>query len=215
MCTQTSTITRSSTSTTAMATTPHANPKAFLAFLLCTTAIAVSFLPVSSSATAPSSSSQLVTQTCARTTNKRLCIDLLKSNNKSTTATTVHDLAVVAVTAARRSALRGRILWLDMSYQARARGSSNSSSVADRLVARCAALYGDCVTAGAKAVGRVTFMPAAYDARVAHAVSDLTRFPERCQGLFDERNLVSPLEKVNTETVEKLRIASEIVRLLR
>ncbi|KAF8650349.1 hypothetical protein HU200_063967 [Digitaria exilis] len=203
-----------------MATTlniaPQANPKPLLAAILCAAAIAASFLPGSSAATATSSSppSQLMTQTCAKTSNEHLCIELLQSNNRSSAATTVHDLAVVAVTAARRWALRGRILWLDLSYQAKAR-SSSSSSVADRLVARCAALYDECVSAGAKVVGRVTFMPPAYDARVAHAVSDLRRFPERCQGIFDERNRVSPLEKVNTEAVEKLRVAEEIVRLLR
>ncbi|KAF8657049.1 hypothetical protein HU200_060386 [Digitaria exilis] len=204
---------------TRLNTAPQANTKPLLAAILCAAAIAASFLPGSSAATAASSSppSQLMIQTCSKTSNEHLCINLLQSNNRSSAATTVHDLAVVAVTAARRSALRGRILWLDLSYQAKARASSSSSSssVADRLVARCAALYEECVSAGAKAVGRVTFMPPAYDARVAHAVSDLRRFPERCQGIFDERNLVSPLEKVNTEAVEKLRVAEEIVRLLR
>jgi len=177
--------------------------KVLLAALLCIAA-AASFLPGSSAST------PLVAQTCGRTSNQRLCVSLLESSNRSRSATTVRELAIIAVTDARRSALRARLRAFDLSYGAR-RGTP---SPAGRLVARCAALYRDCLHAAAHALARVTHMPA-YDDRVADAVTALRVFPEKCQRLFDAQEIVSPLEQVNRDTEEKLGIASEIVHLLR
>ncbi|CAL4964733.1 unnamed protein product [Urochloa decumbens] len=186
-----------------MATTmTRANPNSLLAVLLCA---AASVLPGSSAAAAPS---QLISQTCSRTSNERLCIDLLQSSNRSATATSVRDLAVVAVTAARRSALRARILALELSRGAR------GAAVAGRLAGRCAALYADCLRASARAVGRVSYMPEPYDEGAADTVSALRRFPEECEGMFSEARVASPLEKVSREVEERFGVAAEIVRLL-
>jgi pectinesterase inhibitor-like protein len=174
--------------------------KVLLAALLGIAA-AASFLPGSSACTS------LVAQTCGRTSNQRLCVSLLESSNQSRSATTVRELAIIGLKAARRSALRARLRAWDLSYGA-------PGTPADRLVARCNALYLDCLRAAASALARVTYMPA-YDKRVADAVSALRVFPEKCQGLFDAQGIASPLEKVNRETEEKLGIASEIVHLLR
>jgi hypothetical protein len=175
--------------------TSPGNHKVLLAALLCIAA-AASFLPGSSAST------PLVAQTCGRTSNQRLCVSLLESSNR--------ELAIIAVAGARRSALRARLRAFDLSYGAR-RGTP---SPAGRLVARCAALYRDCLNAAAHALARVTHMPA-YDDRVADAVTALRVFPEKCQRLFDAQEIVSPLEQVNRDTEEKLGIASEIVHLLR
>jgi hypothetical protein len=51
--------------------------------------------------------------------------------------------------------------------------------------------------------------------RAADTVSTLRRFPEKCEGLFKERKIASPLGKVNREMEQKLGIASEILRLSR
>ncbi|XP_034594478.1 uncharacterized protein [Setaria viridis] len=191
---------------TTLSIAPEANHKALLAALLCA-AVAASFLPGSSAAAAPSS--QLVSQTCRRTSNHRLCADLLRSSNRSSAATSVRELAVVAVTAARRSALRARMRALDLAHE-------GGGTVSCRLAARCAALYAVCLRAGAQAVGRVSTMPAyEHDGRAADAVSALRRFPEKCVGLFRERGIASPLERVSREVEEKLGVASEIVRLSR
>ncbi|OEL30809.1 hypothetical protein BAE44_0008175 [Dichanthelium oligosanthes] len=190
---------------TTMSITPQASHKALLAALLCA-AVAASFLPVSSSAGASSSLPPLVSQTCRRTSSPPLCLDLLQSSNRSNAATTVRELAVVALTAARRSVLRARLRALDLGHGAR-------GSVVDRLVARCAALYGDCLRAGARALGQVSTMPA-YDDRAGDAVSALRAFPVKCEGLFRLWKLASPLEQVNRETEDKLGVASEIVHLL-
>uniref|UniRef100_A0A804N0Z8 Pectinesterase inhibitor domain-containing protein n=1 Tax=Zea mays TaxID=4577 RepID=A0A804N0Z8_MAIZE len=162
--------------------TSPGNHKVLLAALLGIAA-AASFLPGSSACTS------LVAQTCGRTSNQRLCVSLLESSNQSRSATTVRELAIIGLKAARRSALRARLH-------------------------SCNALYLDCLRAAASALARVTYMPA-YDNRVADAVSSLRVFPEKCQGLFDAQGIASPLEKVNRVTEEKLGIASEIVHLLR
>ncbi|CAO2193306.1 unnamed protein product [Urochloa humidicola] len=190
-------------------TMSRASPKALLAALLCA-AFAASFLPAGSSAAAAAPSSQLISQTCHRTSNERLCIDLLRSSNRSATATSVRDLAVVAVTAARRSALRARILALELSRGARGAAVTSPS----RLAERCAALYADCLRAGARAVGWVSSMPV-YEERAADAVSALRRFPEECERMYLERKVASPLEKVSREVEEKFGVAAEIVRLSR
>ncbi|CAO2161803.1 unnamed protein product [Urochloa humidicola] len=191
-------------------TMSRANAKALLAALLCAT-FAASFLPAGSSSAAVAPTSQpLVSQTCRKTSNEHLCIDLLHSSNQSATATSVRDLAVVAVTAARRSALRARILALELSRGAR--GAAVTSPT--RLAERCAALYADCLRAGARAVGWVSSMPV-YEERAADAVSALRRFPEECEGMFLERRVASPLEKVSREVEEKFGVAAEIVRLSR
>ena len=188
---------------TAMSIAAGANPKALLAALLCAT-VAASSLPGSSAAGA----SALVSQTCRATSNPSLCLDLLRSSNRSDAATTVRELAVVAVTAARRSALRARMRAMDLSHGAAGGGGAVA------MAARCVALYADCLRAGAEALGRVSTMRV-HDARAAGAVSALRRFPRKCAGLFHARRIASPLEKVSRDTEEKLGVASEIVRLSR
>ncbi|XP_066310945.1 uncharacterized protein [Miscanthus floridulus] len=185
-----------------MSRTSPGNHKVLLAALLCI-ATAAAFLPGSSAST------PLVAQTCGRTSNRRLCVSLLESSNRSRSATAVRELAIIALTRARRSALRARLRAWDLSY-----GARRGTTPAGRLVARCAALYKDCLHAAAHALSRVTHMPA-YDDRVADAVSSLRVFPEKCQRLFDAQEIVSPLEQVNRDIEEKLGIASEIVHLLR
>jgi hypothetical protein len=111
--------------------------------------------------------------------------------------------------------LRARLRAWDLSHGAR---RETTTPAAGRLVARCAALYRDCLHAAAHALARVTHMPAYDDGgRVAadDAVAALRVFPEKCQRLFDAQEIVSPLEQVNRDTEDKLRVASEIVHLLR
>lgn len=192
-------------STTAMAASTSrpspGNHKVLLAAALCIAA-AASFLPGSSAST------PLVAQTCGRTSNERLCVSVLESSNWSRSATTVRGLAIVALRAARTSAVSARLRAFDLSHGMR------GTAPVDRLVARCAELYRDCFHDAAQAQSWVTTM-FAYDARVAEFVSALRVFPERCQRLFDVRRIASPLEQVNRDTEEKLGIASEIVHLLR
>ncbi|PUZ57706.1 hypothetical protein GQ55_5G450800 [Panicum hallii var. hallii] len=188
-----------------MSVAAGANPKALLAALLCAAVAAAFPFPGSSAGGA----SALVSQTCRVTSNPGLCVELLQSSNRSDAATTVRELAVVAVTAARRSALRARMRAMDLSH-----GTGGGGAVAARLAARCVALYADCLRDGARAVGRVSTMPV-HDARAPDAVSALRRFPRKCAGLFHARRIASPLERVSRETEEKLGIASEIVRLSR
>ncbi|RLN23404.1 uncharacterized protein C2845_PM07G04350 [Panicum miliaceum] len=190
---------------TTMSIAAGANPKALLGALLFAAAVAASSLPGSSAAGA----STLVSRTCGVTSSPSLCLELLRSSNRSDDAMTVRELAVVAVTAARRSALRARIRAMDLSHH-----GAGGGAVAARLAARCVALYADCLRDGARALGRVSTMPA-YDARAADAVSALRRFPRKCAGLFHARRVASPLERVSRETEEKLGVASEIVRLSR
>ncbi|KAJ1282953.1 hypothetical protein BS78_03G090400 [Paspalum vaginatum] len=192
---------------TTTSTASPANHNALLAALLCA-AVAASFLPAGSSAAGASSS--LLTQTCRWTSNSRLCVSLLQSNNRSLEATTVHELAVVAVTAARRSALRARLRASIL------RGDVAEGTPVDRVLKRCDALYSDCVRAGAMAVGRVSTMKASDDAGLAaDAVRALRVFPEKCGSLLHARRIASPMEEVSWEVTEELGVAAEVVRLLR
>ncbi|WVZ71955.1 hypothetical protein U9M48_020482 [Paspalum notatum var. saurae] len=193
---------------TTTSTASPANHNALLAALLCTTVAAASFLPAGSSAAA--GTSYLITQTCRRTSNPPLCVSLLQSNNRSLHPTTVHELAVVAVTAARRSALRARLRASIM------RGDVAAGTPADRVVRRCNALYADCVRAGAKAVGAVSTATVGDDAgRAADAVRALRLFPETCGTLLRVRRVAPWLEEVSWQVAEELGVAAEVVRLLR
>ncbi|KAG2596157.1 hypothetical protein PVAP13_5KG144007 [Panicum virgatum] len=187
---------------TTMSIAAGASPKALLGALLCAAVAAASLLGSSAAG-----ASALVPQTCRTTSNPSLCLDLLRSSNRSDAATTVRELAVVAVTAARWSALRARIRAADLSQ-------GEAGGAAARLAARCGALYAECLRAGAEALGRVSTMRV-HDPRAADAMSALRRFPRKCAGLFHARGIASPLEKVSRDTEEKLGVASEIVRLSR
>lgn len=164
---------------------------------------AASFLPRSSADAA------FISQTCRRTPHESLCVSLLQSNKGSSTATTVWDLAVAALGGARRATLRAKLRALDLIHDGTPKGTAELE-----LLARCDALYSECLRASAKVAAMVstgTYGGAA-DAAAAAA---LRGYGEKCEGLFAAKRIASPLQKENREMVEKLGVSYEIIRLLR
>ncbi|KAL6630914.1 hypothetical protein ACP70R_028254 [Stipagrostis hirtigluma subsp. patula] len=165
-------------------------------------AVAASFLPGSPAA----GTSSLVSRTCRRTFDERLCLSILGSDiRRSAAATTVQELAVVALGAAGNAARDAGRRATRLSAGAR-RGTPERD-----LLAQCAALYAECESATAEAAREVS--AARYDD--AHDASSVFHgYPEKCDWLFYTRGLAMPMEKTNREMQEKLGVAKDLVDML-
>jgi pectinesterase inhibitor-like protein len=168
--------------------------------LLVVVLSAASLLPRSSA------DASFITETCRRTRHEGLCASVLQSTNASRTAATVQDLAVAALTSARRATLRAKLQALDLVY-----GGENGTALG-LLLTQCDALYSSCLRASSKVMGIVS-TKAPHDG-AADAAAPLRAFPEKCGELFAARRIASPLEKVNREAEETLEVSYEIIRLL-
>ncbi|KAL6847750.1 hypothetical protein ACP4OV_021878 [Aristida adscensionis] len=199
--------------TMAMGRASPANPNVLLAALLCAAVAAASFLPSSSSA----ADASFVSQTCRRTPHPRLCVSvLLQPTNRSSSAaaaTTVGELAVAAMAAARKSTFHARFRATELSNDER-NGAPPTAAAGD-LVRRCEKLYGDCLRAATEALSIVSTASTTLYGRAADVAAIFHVFPDRCESVFAERRIASPLEQVNRDMQEKLAVASDIIRLLR
>ncbi|KAL6627561.1 hypothetical protein ACP70R_031287 [Stipagrostis hirtigluma subsp. patula] len=174
-----------------------------VAALLCA-AVAASFLPGSSAAAADTSS--LVSRTCRRTLQERLCLSILASDaRRSAAAATAQELAAVALDAVGDAA---RDAW---KRAIKLTGRAPRGTPERDLLLQCAVLYFDCRVATGEAARKVE---AAEYKDADDVVSVSQGYPEQCDRQFYTRGLAPPMEKTSREMQDKLGVARELIDLL-